>query len=84
MFKRVTWVGVGFTLGVGTTVVAARKARRQVERYMPNAVASRVADSAQAVRDRVAAAVDDGRDAAREREAELHASERLRGRYPAP
>ena len=37
MFKRVTWLGVGFTLGVGTTVVAARKARRQLDRYKPNA-----------------------------------------------
>jgi hypothetical protein len=73
MFKRVTWVGVGFTIGVGTTVMAARKARQQVERYKPNAMATRLADSAQAVRDRVAAALDDGRDAAREREAELRA-----------
>ena len=35
MFKRATWLGVGFTLGAGTTVVAARKARQQLDRYKP-------------------------------------------------
>ncbi len=44
MFKRVTWLGVGFTIGVGTTVVAARKARQQLDRYKPNAVVDRVTD----------------------------------------
>ena len=29
MFKRVTWLGVGFTLGVGTTAYAALKARQK-------------------------------------------------------
>ena len=42
MFKRVTWLGVGFTLGVGTTVVAARKARQQLDRYKPPALVDRV------------------------------------------
>ena len=42
MFKRATWLGVGFTLGVGTTVVAARKARQQLDRYKPPALVDRV------------------------------------------
>ena len=42
MFKRATWLGVGFTLGVGTTVVAARKARQQLDRYKAPAVVERV------------------------------------------
>ncbi|MFI5053598.1 MAG: hypothetical protein ACHQDE_04490 [Acidimicrobiia bacterium] len=71
MFKRTTWVGVGFTLGVGTTVVAARKARRQLERYKPNAMVTRVTDQAAALRDRLTDALGDGKQAAREREAEL-------------
>jgi hypothetical protein len=79
MFKRVTWVGVGFTLGVGTTVVAARKAKQQLDRHKPNAVVSRATDRASDLRDRVTAAVEDGRVAAREREAELRiTSERPR------
>jgi hypothetical protein len=73
MFKRVTWLGVGFGLGVGTTVVAARKAKQQLDRYKPHGVVDRVTDGVQSLRDQLAAAVDDGRQAAREREAELRA-----------
>ena len=77
MFKRATWLGVGFTLGVGTTVVAARKARQQLDRYRPPAVAVRVtttvADKAIAVKDQVVIALSDGKAAAREREAQLRA-----------
>jgi hypothetical protein len=78
MFKRVTWVGVGFTLGVGTTVVAARKARQQIDRYKPNAMVTRAGDRASDLRERLAAAVGDGREAARVREAQLRASSERR------
>ena len=79
MFKRVTWVGVGFTLGVGTTVVAARKARQQLDRYKPNALATRVSDrAARLARSRSPDAVSDGRRAAREREQELHVANEQR------
>jgi hypothetical protein len=71
MFKRVTWVGVGFTLGVGATVVTARKAKQQLDRYKPNAVVARATDRATDLRDRLSAAVDEGREAARTREVEL-------------
>jgi hypothetical protein len=75
MFKRVTWLGVGFGIGVGTTVVAARKAKQQMERYKPVAVVDRtkdtVVDGMVRLRDQLAAAVDDGKVAAREREAAL-------------
>src|SRR5579885_2830478 len=75
MFKRATWLSVGFGLGVGTSVVAARKAKRQVERYRPDVVVERVSerlgDAVTRLRDQLAAAVDDGRVAARAREAVL-------------
>jgi hypothetical protein len=75
MFKRATWLTVGFGLGVGTTVAAAYEVRKRVERYQPRAVATRmtdsVAESLTAFRDQLSAAVDEGRVAAREREAEL-------------
>jgi hypothetical protein len=77
MFKRATWLGVGFTLGVGTTVVAARKARQQLDRYKPNAVVDRVTttitDRASTFRDQVAEALADGKAAAKEREEQLRA-----------
>ena len=65
MFKRATWLTVGFSLGVGTTVAAAHQVRKRVNRYQPSAMANRVTDSLSAIRDQVAAAVDEGRSAAR-------------------
>lgn len=77
MFKRATWLGVGFAAGVGATVVATRKAKQQMERYKPNAVVERtqdkVVDGLTRMRDQLAAAVDDGKSAAKVREAELRA-----------
>ena len=75
MFKRVTWLGVGFTLGVGTTVVAARKARRQLDRYKPPALVDRVTttavDRASSLKSQVVVALNEGKSAAREREGVL-------------
>lgn len=71
MFKRATWLTVGFGLGVGTTVAAARQVRKRVNRYQPRAVTNRMTDSLSSLRDQLAAAVDEGRVAARERESEL-------------
>ena len=71
MFKRATWLTIGFGLGVGTTVAAAREVRKRVDRYQPNAVMNRVTDSLVSARDQLKAAVDDGREAARLREVEL-------------
>ena len=75
MFKRATWLGVGFTLGVGTTVVAARKARRQLDRYKAPAIVDRVTTTISTksvtIKDQVVEAVSVGRAAAKDREAEL-------------
>jgi hypothetical protein len=73
VFKRVTWLTVGFGLGVGTTVAAAREVRRRVDRYQPNALVDRASDGLVRLRDQVADAVDTGRAAARQRELELRA-----------
>jgi hypothetical protein len=75
MFKRATWLGVGFTLGVGTTVVAARKARQHLDRYKPPALVDRmtttITTKTTTLKDQVVVALNDGRAAAREREQEL-------------
>jgi hypothetical protein len=73
VFKRVTWLTVGFGLGVGTTVAAAREVRKRVDRYQPNALVDRASDGLVRLRDQVADAVDTGRAAARQRELELRA-----------
>jgi hypothetical protein len=81
VFKRATWLGVGFTLGVGTTVVAARKAREHLERYKPPAVLDRVTTTVTTktttLKDQVVVALSEGRAAAREREDELRAERGL-------
>jgi len=75
MFKRATWLGVGFTLGVGTTVVAARKARQQLDRYKAPAIVDRVTTTittkSVTIKDQVVDALSEGRAAAQAREAEL-------------
>ncbi|MET0275608.1 MAG: hypothetical protein ABW211_02045 [Acidimicrobiia bacterium] len=76
MFKRVTWLTVGFGLGVGTTVAAARKVKQRVDRYQPSALVDRTTDGLTQLRDKLADAVETGREAARTRETEL--------RTPAP
>ena len=78
MFKRATWLGVGFTLGVGTTVVAARKARQQLDRYKPPAMLDRVTTTittrSVTIKDQVVEALADGRAAAKAREQDLKAN----------
>jgi hypothetical protein len=75
MFKRVTWLGVGFTLGVGTTAYAARKARQRLDRYTPPAMLDRVTTTittrTTTIKDQVTTALAEGRSAAKTREAEL-------------
>jgi hypothetical protein len=82
VFKRATWLTIGFGLGVGTTVAAAREVRKRVDRYQPNAMVDRLTERTISLRDQLLAAVDDGKDAARAREAELRA--RAPGSRPDP
>jgi hypothetical protein len=88
VFKRATWLGVGFTLGVGTTVVAARKARQHLDRYKPPAVLDRVTTSVTTrtttLKDQVVVALSEGRAAARAREDELRAERGLSVVEPLP
>ena len=73
MFKRARWVAVGYSLGAGTSYLAARRLRRAAQRYTPAGVANRVGGTARHVQDAVAA----GRNSMRDREDELRTSHRL-------
>ena len=88
MFKRATWLGVGFTLGVGTTVVAARKARQQLDRYKPPALVDRVTTTittkTTTFKDQVVVALSEGRTAAKAREQELKADRPRLEAVPSP
>jgi hypothetical protein len=67
MFKRLFWLLVGFLLGLGSSWVIMRRLRRVAQRYAPTEVVDRWTGT-------VRAAVDEGRDAMRTREAELKGS----------
>jgi hypothetical protein len=73
MFKRARWLTAGFVLGLGSSYAVARQVRRTVQRYTPPRVADRIGNSAANLRRDMTAAVGEGRDAMREREADLRA-----------
>ncbi|MGH8992815.1 MAG: hypothetical protein ACRDYV_12250 [Acidimicrobiia bacterium] len=70
MFKRVRWIVMGMGMGASGSVWVRRKMRRFLKSYTPPAVATRAAASA---KDEFKAAWTEGREAMREREAELRA-----------
>jgi hypothetical protein len=69
--KRVFWLGVGYTAGIGTSWYAARKVKEAARRYTPEGLQTRVTDTVTGLSRDVKAAVTEGRSAMREREAEL-------------
>jgi hypothetical protein len=73
MFKRARWMMLGYSLGAGTSYLAARRLRRVAQRYTPSGVANRVGGTARHVQDAMVA----GRDTMRDREDELRSNHRL-------
>lgn len=71
MLRRLFWFAVGLGLGVGLSVRLARVTRRTAERYTPEGIAGRVADGLSDLGRELRAAVEDGRRAMAEREAQL-------------
>jgi hypothetical protein len=71
MIKRVIWLGMGAVIGASGSVWANRRVRRMVDRYAPVEVRHRIEDRVRTASGHVRSAVHDGRDAMREREAEL-------------
>ncbi|MDQ3896583.1 MAG: hypothetical protein M3326_04905 [Actinomycetota bacterium] len=73
MFKRFFWLTVGLGIGYGTSFWLMRTVRRTVERLTPERLGRDVVAGARSFGAEVRAAVEDGRAAMREREAELRA-----------
>lgn len=71
MFKRTRWASVGYMAGVGTSVYVARRVRDASRNVTAQAVAERVGSTVVSAGERVRLATVAGRDAMREREAEL-------------
>ncbi len=75
MIRRLFWLMLGFGAGVGTSVAAWRRVRRQRDRFRPGRVAERMGKSVSGVGDTLTSAVAEGRQAMQEREAELRRSD---------
>jgi hypothetical protein len=73
--KRVFWLTVGYGAGIGTTWYASRKVKAAARRYTPEGLADRVTDTVSQTSGKVRAAVSEGRDAMRRREAELRGAD---------
>jgi hypothetical protein len=69
VFKRLFW----FTLGCGSSLWLMRTVRRTVERFTPQRLTQDAVAGARSVGTEIRAALDEGREAMRQREAELRA-----------
>ncbi len=77
MFKRTFWFTVGSAAGLGSSFWVQRRVKRAAARFTPEGLQREVSGAARSVSTNVKAAVAEGREAARDREAEL--TERLEG-----
>jgi hypothetical protein len=75
MIRRLFWLMLGFGAGVGTSVAAWRRLRRERDRFHPGRVAERVGRGVSGVGDTLGSALAEGRQAMQEREAELRRSD---------
>jgi hypothetical protein len=80
MFKRLFWLTVGLTAGFGSSFWLMRTVRRTVERFTPERLTRDVVVGARSVGAELRAALEEGRVAMRDREAELRAEIERRSR----
>lgn len=73
MPRRTFWFVTGTAAGLGSSLYVQRRVRLAVERYVPEKVQERVAESARKVAPAVRDAVVEGREAMKLREAEMRA-----------
>jgi hypothetical protein len=73
MFKRLFWLLVGTGFGFGASFWMMRVIRETVERYKPERVSADLTNAMRGLGADLRAAVAEGRQAMREREAELRA-----------
>ena len=73
MFKRLFWLLVGAGFGFGVSFWMTRFVRETIARYSPERVSGDLAGAIKSFGSDIRAAVAEGREAMREREAELRA-----------
>ena len=73
MFKRLFWLVIGAGFGFGMSFWMMRFVRDTMQRYTPERVSTDLADALKGLGTDLRAAVAEGREAMREREAEIRA-----------
>lgn len=73
MFRRLFWLLIGVGFGFGTSFWVMRFVKETAARYSPERVSADLAGAIKGLGADIRLAVADGRDAMREREAELRA-----------
>jgi len=73
VFKRLFWLGLGMSLGAGTSWWVTRTVKQKLQRYLPQQLSDSLTTRARAVRGDVRAAIADGRQAMHEQESALRA-----------
>jgi hypothetical protein len=73
VFKRLFWLMIGVGFGFGVSFWVMRFVRETMQRYTPERVSSDLAGAIKGLGTDLRAAVADGREAMREREAEIRA-----------
>lgn len=73
MMKRVVWMATGAVAGAVGSQWAQRKVKRKVAAFTPPAIATTVVGTVKGVTSDLRSVVSEGRDAMRQREAELRA-----------
>jgi hypothetical protein len=71
VFKRLLWLIIGAGFGFGVSFWVTRFIRETVQRYTPERVSADLADALRGLGADLRAAVAEGREAMREREAEI-------------
>jgi hypothetical protein len=73
MFKRLFWLTIGAGFGFGVSFWLMRFVRETMQRYTPERVSSDLSGAIRGLGTDIRAAVVEGREAMREREAEIRA-----------
>jgi hypothetical protein len=73
VFKRLFWLMIGVGFGFGVSFWLMRFVRETMQRYTPERVSSDLAEAMKGLGADLRAAVAEGREAMREREAEIRA-----------
>lgn len=79
MFRRLFWLVVGAGFGFGASFWLVRFVRETVDRYRPERVSADLGEALRSLGADLRAAVAEGREAMREREAELRRDAERRG-----